>query len=98
MYLLAATTLEKLQRVPHRFWINLALGLLGAAVAVLVMRHAARMSRLLLVLIVFLFVGVVGVQWVYERNEPPFLSKTIDKVAPFFPKKVEYNQDRPLMR
>jgi hypothetical protein len=35
---------------------------------------------------------VVGFQWVYERNEPKFMSSTIDKIAPYFPKKIQYRE------
>lgn len=93
MSLLAVTTLEKLQQVPARFWVNVVLALVGGAVAVLLFRHAAKMNRLVLSLILFLLISVVGFQWVYERNEPRFLSPYIDKIAPFFPKKLDYRGD-----
>jgi hypothetical protein len=90
MLVLAATTWEKLQNVPVRFWVNLLLALATGVVAVLLARYAAKMNRLLLTLIVFLLITVVGFQWIYERNEPKFMTSTIDKIAPYFPSKVRY--------
>ena len=92
MLLLAATTLEKLQAIPARFWWNVAMAVGIFIGLVLLARYAARMNKLLVALIVFLMVTVVGVQWVYERNEPKFMSKSIDKIAPYFPKKPQYRE------
>lgn len=92
MLWLAVTTLEKLKEIPTRFWINAGLALLTLAVLILLVRFAARMNRFVLAVIVFLVVTVVGFQWVYERNEPKFMSSTIDKIAPFFPKKIQYRE------
>jgi hypothetical protein len=92
MLLLAATTLEKLHAIPPRFWWNVALGVGIFIALVLLARYAARMNKLVVALIVFLLVTVVGVQWVYERNEPKFMSKSIDKIAPYFPKKPQYKE------
>ena len=88
MLLLAATTLEKLKAVPTKFWINLGLGLAVVLGTVIIFRYAAKMNKLVLGLIVFLFVAVVGMQWVYERNEPKFMTPYINKIAPFFPSKI----------
>lgn len=90
MWLLAVTTLEKLKAVPTKFWVNLVLALVAGVVAIVLVRHAARMNRLVLALIVFLLLTVVGFQWIYERNEPQFMTPFVEKVAPFFPSKPHY--------
>ncbi len=90
MLVLATTTLEKLQTVPTRFWVNTLLLLAAAAVGFLLLRHAARMNRYVLALIIFLLCSTVGFQWIYERNEPRALSSFIDSIAPFFPQKLHY--------
>lgn len=90
MVWLAVTTLEKLQSVPRRFWVNASLVILGGLLAILLVRHAVRMNKLVLSLIIFLFVTVVCFQWIYERNEPRLLTPYVNKVAPFFPSKLEY--------
>lgn len=95
MLWLAVTTLEKLQAVPTRFWVNLAIGLAGFVSLVLLLRFAAKINKFVLALLIFLMLTVVGFQWIYERNEPSFLTPTIDKVAPFFPSKPEYREYKP---
>ena len=32
----------------------------------------------------------VGFNWIYERNEPAFLTPIVEKIAPFFPAKDSY--------
>ena len=86
------TTLEKLQAVPARFWINVLLGISTFIVLLIVFRHAARMNKLLLGLLIVLLLTGVAFQWVFERNEPRFLTPYIDKIAPWFPSKIEYHQ------
>lgn len=90
MWPLAVTTLEKLKTVPARFWVNVVLALAAGVVAVLLVRYAARMNKLILSLIIFLLLSVVGFQWIYERNEPRFMTPVIEKIAPFFPSKPHY--------
>ena len=90
MWPLAVTTLEKLKTVPARFWVNVVLALAVGVVAVLLVRYAARMNKLILSLIIFLLLSVVGFQWIYERNEPRFMTPGIEKIAPFFPSKPHY--------
>lgn len=86
----AATTLEKLQQVPPRFWVNVLLAAAAIIVVFLAVRYAAQMNKLLLGLMVFLLLTVVSFQWVYERNEPRFMTPYVEKVAPYFPSKIEY--------
>ncbi len=91
MLLLAASALEKLQNVPKVFWVNALMALVAFVVGVILIRHAAQMNKLVLALIVFLFVTVVAFQWVFERNEPRALTPYVDKIAPFFPSKIDYH-------
>lgn len=90
MLWLAVTTLEKLQNVPPRFWVNVLLAAAAVVVGYILLRHAAQMNKLLLSLIVFLLVTVVCFQWVFERNEPRFLTPYIDIIAPWFPSRGVY--------
>ena len=91
MLLLAVTTLEKLQAVPVRFWINAAIVIAGGALALVLVRHAARMNRYVLSLLILLFASTVGFQWIYERNEPRALTPIVDVLARFLPTKGFYN-------
>jgi hypothetical protein len=47
------------------------------------------MNKLVLALIVFVVGGVLGFTWIYERNEPAFMTPIIDPIANsgFFPTK-----------
>lgn len=85
MLLFAVTGLEKLQAVPLKIWINLTMGLLIVIAAIIVLRKAAEMNKILLSVIIFVVVTSVGFNWVYSRNEPKFMSPLIDRIAAFFP-------------
>lgn len=87
MLWLALTTLEKLQQVPQRFWINCLVIIGGGIIALIMVRQAARMNRMVLGTMVFVFVTTVGFLWIYERNEPRLLTPFVDVVAPLFPSK-----------
>ncbi|WP_221031123.1 hypothetical protein [Actomonas aquatica] len=90
LLLMAMTTLEKLQAVPQRFWINVLLIIAGGVLALILVRHAARMNKYVLGLLIFLFVSTVGFQWIYERNEPRVLTPVVDVLAQFLPTKGFY--------
>jgi len=83
--LLAATTLEKMQSVPGKVWINIGLGILIFVVAIILIRKAAEMNKVLLSVIIFVVFSVVGFNWVYSRNEPKFMTPFIEPLAKFFP-------------
>ncbi len=85
MLLLAATALEKMHAVPAKVWINLSLGLLIFIAAIIILRKAAEMNKILLSVIVFVVLTSVGFNWIYARNEPKFLTPIIEKIAAFFP-------------
>ncbi len=90
MLFLAASALEKAAQLPKSFWVNVVMALGGLLVGIILFQHAARMNKLVLTLIIFLLVTVVGFQWVYERNEPRFMTPTINQIAPYFPSKINY--------
>ena len=46
------------------------------------------MSKLYLSLIIFLLITMAGFQWIFERNEPRFLTPTITPVAPHLPSTI----------
>lgn len=80
----------KLQRVPRENLINLGLGVLVLVVIVTLIKYAARINKFLLFMVILVTVMVVGLTWVYERNEPKFLTPLIDAIAPFFPTRPKY--------
>jgi hypothetical protein len=87
MQVLALTTLEKLRHVPVEFWLKLAVIVVVFVLAVLLIRGISHMNKALLSACIFFIVVVLGFHWIYDRNEPKFLTPVIDKIAPFFPSK-----------
>ncbi len=41
-------------------------------------------------MIVFVVCTVVFFSWVYNRNEPPFMTPLVQRIAPFFPSAGSY--------
>ena len=89
MLLLAATALEKVKDVPAMFWVKVAAALAGFIVAVILIQKVWHMNKLVLGLILFVVFGILGFTWVYERNEPAFMTWLIAPIADsgFFPTK-----------
>lgn len=90
MLYFAVSNLEKIESIPPMVWLKAA-GMLAAFVAiVVVLRKVARMNKVLLAVIVFIAVTFLGFSWIYERNEPRFMTPLVQKIAPFFPSKSGY--------
>jgi uncharacterized membrane protein YGL010W len=87
MILFAVNVMEKLRHLPRKEVANLVLIVLVLTVAIVIFKQAAKMNRGVLLMIISVTVAVVGFMWVYERNEPKFLSPLIDQIAPFFPQR-----------
>lgn len=85
MLLLAATALEKMQDVPAKVWLNFAIGILIFFAAVIIIRKAAEMNKVLLGAVIFVALSTISFNWVYSRNEPKFLTPLIEPLADFFP-------------
>jgi len=85
MVLLAVNVMEKLRHLPRKDLANLGLVVLVLIVAILIIKQAAKMNRFLLFMIILVTTIVVGFTWVYQRNEPKFLTPLVDGIAPFFP-------------
>ncbi len=81
MRLLAQTTLEKLKQVPAHTWWMIALGVGAFFVLLLLVRLAGQVNKFLLGGIVVIIVFVVGMEWVYDRNEPAWATPFVDTLA-----------------
>lgn len=91
MLLFAATTaLEKIEKIPPSLWLKAALGIIGFIAVVIALRKLANVNKVVLCVVVFVVVVIVGFNWVYERNEPAFMTPLVNKIAPFFPAKGSY--------
>ena len=90
-YAAAATTMDKLKQVPPQFWWTVGIVVLAIVLVVVVLQKIAGMNKVVLAVIAFVVFTVVGINWIYERNEPAFLTPLVDKIAPFLPSKGSYN-------
>lgn len=96
MPLFALTTMEKIQQVPAHVWWIIVLGILGIFFGVTLVRHImAGAGKLLLFGLLLFAVFLVGVDWVYDRDEPAFLTPAVDYIAPFLPSKGSYGDHSP---
>lgn len=87
MLVIALTTLEKLQRVPVEFWLKITTIVAVFILGILLIRSISQMNKVLLTVTIFLLFTILGFHWIYERNEPKFLTPVINNIAPFFPVK-----------
>jgi hypothetical protein len=90
MIFLGVTAMDKIKAIPPAFWLKLLLVVAIVIGGVIVLRKIAGMNKVVLSVIVFIIVVVVGINWIYERNEPALLTPLVDKIAPFFPSKGSY--------
>jgi len=91
MMLLAVTALEKMQTLKPEVWLKIGLVVVGFLVAVLLFRRIMKMNKVIAGVIVFVGGTVIFFSWVYNRNEPKFLTPIVEKIAPFFPSAGAYN-------
>ncbi|MDD3178858.1 MAG: hypothetical protein PHQ04_00755 [Opitutaceae bacterium] len=91
MDLLAATALDQASRIPPATWVKIGLVLVAVIVAFVVLKRVARMNKLILGVLCFVMVVAVFFSWVYNRNEPRFMTPVVEKIAPFFPSAGTYD-------
>lgn len=92
MPLFAVTALERLQRIPPRFWLQAAVAIVAVIVAVTIVRSLARLNKVVVAVAAFVVLVILFFSWIYNRNEPRFLTPVIDKIAPFFPSKNSFEK------
>jgi len=86
--LLAAMTMEKLKDVPPRMWWLVGGGIVAFILFVVIIRKIMDGgNKFILAGIIALAVFIVGMQWVYERNEPAWATPAVDFLARFLPSK-----------
>lgn len=92
--LLAAAThttpLEKLQRIPPRFWLYIGIGIAVVVAAIIVLRKLAHVNKIVLAMIVLIVGSTIGFNWIYDRNEPKWATPAVEWLAQFFPSKGSY--------
>ncbi len=85
MLLVAATALEKMHDVPFKVWMNLGTAVLIFIAAIMIIRKAAEVNKVLLSVIIFVVLTGVCFNWIYTRSEPKFLTPIVEKLSGFFP-------------
>lgn len=90
MILFAVTAIEKMQTLKPEVWLKIGIAVVGFLLAVLLYRRIMKMNRIIAGVLVFVGLTVVFFSWVYNRNEPRFMTPIIEKVAPFFPSAGAY--------
>jgi MFS superfamily sulfate permease-like transporter len=91
MLLLAVTAFEKLKTLKPDVWLKIGIGVGGFVLAILLWRRIMKMNKIVAGVIVFVVCTVVFFSWVYNRNEPRFLTPIVNKIAPFFPSAGAYD-------
>ncbi len=90
MFLFAVTAFEKLQTLKPDVWLKIGIGVGAFVLAILLWRRVMKMNKIVAGVVVFVVITVVFFSWVYNRNEPRFLTPIVDKIAPFFPSAGAY--------
>jgi amino acid transporter len=90
MLFLAVNTIDKLKAVPPKFWWMFMGFILGFFVVVWLLKRLLRVNKVFLFLGVFVVSMFTFVSWVYNRNEPAFLTPFVDQLAQFLPTKNAY--------
>lgn len=91
MLLFAVTAVEKIKTLPPAVWLKIGIAIVAFIIAVFVFRKIMRMNKVIAGVVVFVVFTVVFFSWVYNRNEPKFLTPLMDRLAPFFPSAGSYN-------
>lgn len=90
--LLAQSALDKMKTLPPDVWLKIGIVVVGIIVVVLVFRRLMKVNKLIGGIIVVMVCSILFFSWVYNRNEPKFLTPVIEKIAPFFPSAGAYNE------
>jgi glucan phosphoethanolaminetransferase (alkaline phosphatase superfamily) len=91
MLLFAVSALEKMQTLKPEVWFKIGIAVVAFIVVVILARRIMQMNKIIAGVGVFVVGSVVFFSWVYNRNEPKFLTPIVEKIAPFFPSAGAYN-------
>jgi hypothetical protein len=90
MLFLAVSTLDKIKAVPPKYWWMFLGFIVGFFVVVFILKRLLQVNKVFLGLGIFVVCGFTFVSWVYNRNEPAFLTPFVDQLAQFLPTKDAY--------
>ena len=81
----ATSFVDDIKHVPKETWINIGICVLAVVVVVRLWGALKKFNEFAPYLVALAAGAVIFFYWVYERQEPRFLSPVVDKIAPFFP-------------
>jgi hypothetical protein len=90
MPFLAVTAWEKLKTLPPEVWLKVGIAVAGLVVGVFILRRVMKMNKIIAGVVIFVVTSVVFFSWVYNRNEPKFMTPLVERIAPFFPSANAY--------
>jgi len=90
MPLFAVSAVDKMKTLPPDIWLKIGVTIAAILIVILVMRHVLKMNRIIAGIVMFVVFSVFFFSWVYNRNEPKFLTPIIERIAPFFPSAGSY--------
>lgn len=90
MLFLAVTAMEKVKTLPPAVWLKIGIAIGAFILAIFLCRRLMKMNKVIAGIIVFVAGTIVFFSWVYNRNEPKFLTPIVEKIAPFFPSAGSY--------
>jgi hypothetical protein len=89
---------ESLRKIPKQSWINLAIFVLIAVVSIRTWRTLRRLNEFAPYIALTIMGGMVLCYWVYERNEPRFLTPVVEIAAEVLPTKGKQTQNLEQLR
>ncbi len=90
MQLLATSAMDAMKQVSPATWFKIAMAVVVVIVGVFVLRKLFGMNKMIMGVIGFVVCSIVFFSWVYNRNEPRFMTPIIERIAPFFPSAGSY--------
>ena len=90
MLFLAVTAVEKIQTLPPAIWAKIGIAVAAFVLTIFLFRRVMKMNKIIASVIVFVVFTVVFFSWVYNRNEPAFMTPIVQRIAPFFPSAASY--------
>lgn len=91
MPLLAQSAVDKMKTLPPDVWLKIGIVIFAFIVAVFIFRRIVKMNKIIGSIIIVVVGSIIFFSWVYNRNEPKFLTPIVEKIAPFFPTAGAYN-------
>lgn len=91
MPLLADSALDKMKTLPPDVWLKIGIAIVAFILVVVIFQRVMKMNKIIASIIVAVVTSIVFFSWVYNRNEPKFLTPIVEKIAPFFPSAGAYD-------